>query len=38
MLLRIERWVQNESHYSLKGQENEANELVESNNSSCELS
>lgn len=25
-------------YYSLKGQENEANELVEYNNSSCELS
>lgn len=28
----------NESHYSLRGQGNEANELVESNNLTCDLS
>ena len=28
----------NESHYNLRGQGNEANEVVESNNLSCELS
>lgn len=38
MLLRKKKLSANESHYNLRGQGNEANEVVESNNLSCELS